>query len=98
MVYKIIWTDPAIDDLKEVADYISEEDPVAAERLVLGLIDHAEKLEQFPRRGKVYQHRNRENVHDLPYRGYRIFYAVLDENNTVEILHIWHGAKDEPKL
>jgi plasmid stabilization system protein ParE len=30
------------------------------------------------------------------YRSYRIFYDVSEESLSVEILHVWHGARDEP--
>jgi hypothetical protein len=29
---------------------------------------------------------------------YRIFYDVSEELRTVSILHVWHGAREEPKF
>ena len=32
----------------------------------------------------------------IVFRSYRIFYDVSEESLSVEILHVWHGARDEP--
>ena len=32
------------------------------------------------------------------FRSYRIFYDVGEGSLSVEILHVWHGARDEPAL
>jgi hypothetical protein len=32
----------------------------------------------------------------IVFQSYRIFYDVSEESLSVEILHVWHGARDEP--
>ena len=54
MVYKVVWTDPAIADLKGLCDYIANDNPDAAQKLALEVVEHAEGLGTFPLRGKVY--------------------------------------------
>ena len=47
MDFKIIWTDSAIGDLKEICDYISRDDSEAAGRVGRGILDHVKILETF---------------------------------------------------
>ncbi|MBT5926737.1 MAG: type II toxin-antitoxin system RelE/ParE family toxin [Verrucomicrobia bacterium] len=30
-------------------------------------------------------------------RPFRIFYRIQKEKETVEILHVWHGARQDPE-
>lgn len=44
---RLIWAEPILQDLEQIADYIALEDPLAAERLVQRVVAQAELLEQF---------------------------------------------------
>ena len=44
---KIIWTEPALQDLDAIADYIALDNPEAARRLVQRVFRHIEQLENF---------------------------------------------------
>jgi len=48
MDFKVIWSDTAIEDLKEICDYIAEDDSQAAQRIGDGLLDHVRILASFP--------------------------------------------------
>ena len=96
MVYQVVWTDPAITALKELCEHIAKDNPDAARKLGLELVEHAESLDQLPLRGKVYPKFSDGRVHEIPYRGYRIFYKVYEDLKRVDILLVWHGARDEP--
>jgi plasmid stabilization system protein ParE len=48
MDYKIIWSDEAIADLRNICSYIAQENPDAAERIGNGILDHVLILESFP--------------------------------------------------
>ncbi len=49
---KVIWTEGALHDLDEIADYIVEENPDAANRLVRRVFDRVDLLETFPEIGR----------------------------------------------
>ena len=73
---KIIWADPAIQDLEAIADYIALEKPGAARQLVEEVFAAVELLQKFPRLGSV-----PTELRGLPYRQLivspcRIFYRV----------------------
>jgi Plasmid stabilization system protein len=96
VVYQVVWTDPAIANLKELCQHIAKDNPDAARKLGMGLVEHAESLDELPLRGKVYPKFGNGQIHEIPYRGYRIFYKVYEDLKRVDILLVWHGARDEP--
>jgi plasmid stabilization system protein ParE len=48
---QIVWTEPALNDLDAIADYIALENPAAAAELVRRVFAHVEQLEAHPESG-----------------------------------------------
>jgi len=48
---EVIWTEPALNDLDAIADYIALDDPTAARELVQRIFQHAEQLIAHPDSG-----------------------------------------------
>ena len=83
-----------MDDLEEIADYISQDNPEAARRVVSRLWTAVKTLAQQPemgRPGRVYGTRELV-VSDTPFV---VPYRVL--GSEVQILRVLHGARDWPK-
>jgi toxin ParE1/3/4 len=90
---KIIWTEPALDQLDEIAEYIALDNPLAASELVVRVFKKVDRLEQFPNSG-----REPPELPDSVYREVvcppcRIFYRR--EEKSVLILHV---MRDEMQL
>jgi plasmid stabilization system protein ParE len=51
---KVIWTDPAIEDLGEIVRYIAADDPSSARRVGNDIIRTVELLQSFPLLGPPY--------------------------------------------
>ena len=51
---KVIWTDPAIEDLGEIVRYIAADDPSSARRVGDDIIRTVELLQRFPLLGPPY--------------------------------------------
>jgi toxin ParE1/3/4 len=51
--YKILWTDSAQADLESIIDFIAEEDPRNALRVLDRLEKRARTLRRFPERGRI---------------------------------------------
>jgi len=96
MDYKVIWSDTAIADLNESCSYIARDNPSAAQRMGQGILDHVRILASFPFIGPAYPRGTRGPLREIVFRSYRIFYDVSETCWTVEILHVWHGAREEP--
>lgn len=99
MDFQIAWTELAITDLREVVDYIAADNAEAASMLGMDIIAAVEVLKTFPFIGPPYPRRTRSEVREILCRKrYRIFYRVIEDQKRLEILRIWHGARDEPEL
>ncbi len=83
---EIVWTDPAIDQLEEIADYIALDKPGAASGLVKTLFSTVERLQQFPDSGHVPPELPNSIYRELYVRPCRIFYR--QDNDTVFVVHV----------
>ena len=96
MDFKVIWSDGAIADLHDICSYIARHDPQAGQRMGRGILDHVRILASFPFIGPTYPRGSRGSLREIVFRSYRIFYDVSESPRSVEILHVWHGAREEP--
>jgi plasmid stabilization system protein ParE len=63
-----------------------------------GIHSHVQILASFPFIGPAYPRGASGPLREIVFRPYRIFYDVNERQRTVEILHVWHGARDEPSF
>ncbi|MCA3606624.1 MAG: type II toxin-antitoxin system RelE/ParE family toxin [Methylobacterium sp.] len=91
---KVVWTVRAVEDLIEIADYVSEHHPDAAMALRDRLRSAIEGLADFPRSGRAGRvAETRELI--VPGTNYLVPYRV--HKGRVEILAILHAARDWPQ-
>ena len=83
---KIIWTDPALDQLEEIAEYIALDKPTAACGLVKTIFSAVKQLEQFPESGHVPPELPNSIYRELYIRPCRIFYR--QDDGAVLIVHV----------
>jgi plasmid stabilization system protein ParE len=98
MDYKIIFSEPAIDDLKNIVGFIAQDNQEAGARFGGKLIASVRHLAKFPRFGRVVPEQNDENIREIISKPYRIFYRVKDEIQVVEVIRFWHAARGEPEI
>ena len=98
MDFKVVWSEQAITDLREICSFIAEHNPQAAERMGKGILDHVRILASFPFIGPTYPRGARGPLRQIVFRSYRIFYDVSEESRRIEVLHVWYGARDDPKF
>ena len=90
---KIVWTEPARQDLRDIFIYISEENPNAARRILSKIKERAILLQDNPfigRMGRVDGTRElviAETPYLLPYR---------IKEQQIQILAIFHAARKWP--
>jgi plasmid stabilization system protein ParE len=96
--FQVVWTEPALADLEAIVRRVAKDDPTAAEELRLGLLGSVRVLEQFPLIGPAYERDRTGRAREILHRRYRIFYRVREAEGRVEILTVWHGARQEPRL
>ena len=98
MDFQVVWTEIAFAGLEAIVRHVAEDDPAAAEKLRLELLESVKILERFPFIGPVYERDRKGRTREILCRPYRIFYRVREAEKRVEILTVWHGARQEPKL
>jgi addiction module RelE/StbE family toxin len=96
--YQVNITQPAEEDLREIADHISREllEPHLAEKLIDAIAEEISYLEDMPfRHGLVRDERlAAQGFRKLVIDNYVAFYAVAEKEHTVTIIRILHGRRD----
>jgi addiction module RelE/StbE family toxin len=88
---QVRWTLQAVDDLEGIAQFIAHDSPQYASLFVMDVLDSVERLENFPKSGRVVPEMNNPDIREIILGNYRIIYRLKPE--LVEILTIYHGAR-----
>ena len=96
MDFKVLITDSALDDLREIVEFVAQDDPRAAARLGEQLIARAMSLATLPERYPF--HDARRGIRKMPLVPYLVFYTCDKTASVVNILHFWHGARMWPEF
>jgi toxin ParE1/3/4 len=88
---KLIWTEPALLDLDEVAEYIALDDPLAAGNYVQKIFDRVERLAIYPNSGKRPEELPRTPYREIVVPPCRIFYRA--ENEAAYILYVMRSER-----
>ena len=89
---EVIWTEPALIDLRNIFEYIARDSLTYAEKLVNRVVVAAKRLEQFPRCGRIVPEFNDENILESICGVYRIIY--LFRKSRCYIATVIHGSRD----
>ena len=96
MKYKLLYSPAAAADLEEINEYIAGElcSPAAARNVIGGILDAAEKLEDFPNMGTPLRAVTdmESDYRFIAVRGYAVFYR--SSGGCVYIDRILHGRRD----
>jgi len=88
---KIVWSPLAIDRAVEQARFIAQDKRGAAEKWLEGLFSQAEKLEVFPKLGRVVHEVKDPELRELDYGKYRIIYRI--ESRQISVLTVRHSRR-----
>lgn len=88
---QVIWTEPALEDINEIAEYIALDNPIAAKDLVRKLFGSVKRLKDFPESG-----RKPPEFDDLRYRELvvgpcRVFYRI--DGTTIFVLYVMRSER-----
>ena len=93
---QIIWAEPALLDLDDIAEYIALSNPHAASNLVSEVFSKVERLEQFPKSGKSSLEIPELNYREVVIPPCRVFYRL--EQDLVYIVHVCRDERDLRKF
>ena len=91
----IIWTEPALNDFKELIDYIANDSVVTAIKQYERIKESAGKLEDFPERGRIIPELLHENIvkyREIIITPWRLMYRI--DGKKVLILALIDGRRN----
>jgi plasmid stabilization system protein ParE len=88
---KLKWSDRALRDLERIGDFIAEDDPGAANRLVSRLWQRAVVLKSHPRLGRVVPELCDQDLREIIDGNYRIVYQLAD--HEILIVTVFEGHR-----
>jgi plasmid stabilization system protein ParE len=90
-LHPLIWTDPALDDLDEIAAWIALEDASAARRFIVRALKSVERLRRFPDSGRLVPEAPGRSYREVIVGPCRIVYRR--EGSAVLIVHVSRGER-----
>ncbi|MBR9871897.1 MAG: type II toxin-antitoxin system RelE/ParE family toxin [Gammaproteobacteria bacterium] len=90
---KVIWTEPALQELDAIAEYIALDNPDAASQLVQEVFEKTERLEDFPQSGRIPPELPNSVYREVVVPPCRIFYR--EDEKRVLVLYV---MRDERQL
>ncbi len=91
---KIIWSPLAVDRASEIAEYIAQDKPSAAEKWINKVFSKVEQLKSSSQIGRVVSEIRNDQFRELIYGNYRMIYRI--ERARISILTIRHGKQILP--
>ena len=91
----MIWSPQALADLEAVGDYLAREAPAYAQTIVDGAFLAVERLDLFPRSGRMVPEIGDPELREVIYKGYRIIYFVggPEGDEEVKVLAVIHSTQ-----
>src|SRR5690554_5736440 len=83
---EVIWTEPALQELDAIAEYIALDNPAAASHLVQEVFDKTGRVEDFPQSGRIPPELPDSLCSEVVIPPCRIFYRTDDKR--VLILYV----------
>ena len=91
---RVVWSPLAVDRASEIAGYIAQDKPSAAEKWIDTVFFKVEQLKSSPEIGRLVPEINGSQFRELIYGNYRIIYRI--ETKQISILTIRHGRQILP--
>ncbi len=88
---RIVWTEPALQELDAIADYFSLDKPAAASRFVQRVFERIEQLPNHPKSGSVPAELKGTQYRQLVIPPVRIFYRA--QKDVVYIVYVMRGER-----
>lgn len=83
---RVIWSPLAVERAYEEARYIAREKPEAALKWLEGLFKVTDRLDRFPKSGRLVPEIESETFREVVYRSHRVVYRI--EASVVSILTV----------
>ena len=89
---KVLWTEPAVNDLEAIRDYIARDSELYAASFIEKILFSVDNLVDLPDIGRKVPEAYSSNIRELIFQKYRIVYRI--HQDTVQIIAVVHGSRD----
>jgi plasmid stabilization system protein ParE len=97
-VAKVIWTAPAVEDLRQIHQFIAKDSKQYAAIVVRSLRGSAERLRAFPESGRPVPELPGTRYREVILPPYRVIYRHAEEQTWVWVLAVVHGSRLLPPI
>ena len=91
MDYKVIWTDEALSDIEEIAEFIEKDSHFYASVVVTNILSTTRKLVSFPYSGSIVPEESNKFLREHFIYSYRVIYEIRDF--SIYVLAVVHGRR-----
>lgn len=88
---EIRWSINSVNNLEEIAEYISENSPLYAPVFINKIIQSVDRLIDFPFSGRIVPEYENENIREVIFHNYRIIYKI--NNNNIDVSDVIHSSR-----
>jgi toxin ParE1/3/4 len=93
---EVVWTAQAIEQFEDACRFIARGSPRFSAIFAARVTRNVDRLEEFPRSGRMVPEVGRPSVREIIVQSYRVIYRLSDDR--VQILFIHHGARRLPDI
>lgn len=91
---RVHWTNTALGHLLSIYEYIGQNSPAYADRVVDRLTRRSEQIGAFPGSGRRVPEYDREDTREVIEEPHRIIYRIREEQ--IDVLAVFHSAQQLP--
>ena len=88
---KVIWSEFAIEDLRSIHTYISQDSKIYADRFIDKIVARVEQLETHPQSGRIVPEFQIDSLRELIEGSYRIIYEI--NAASIGVVRVHHSAR-----
>ncbi len=88
---RVVWTEPAVADLDSIHTYIAHDAEIYADAQIQAIFEAADRLERFPRSGRMVPEIGQETTRELIVGSFRVIYHLGDD--ALRRLTVLHAAR-----
>ena len=76
---KIIWTEPALDDIRSIMEFIAQDSAYYADMTARGILNAPKRIKKYPLSGRLVPEFCDATIREIIHGSYRIIYKTVDK-------------------
>lgn len=89
---KIIWTEPALDDIRSIMEFIAQDSVYYADATARGILNAPRRIKNFPLSGRIVPEFCDASIREVIYGSYRVIYKTI--TSKCFVVAVVHASRD----